>query len=192
MKSQKIYTKNGDQGDTCLVSGESVPKSHIRLESYGTLDELNSCLGLSISFLNESPHSKVLKESLDGTLFKIQNDLFNLGSQLACVDPKISEKLPQIHQNAITEMESKIDELTEKLPALTNFILPGGGKLSASFHMARTICRRAERIAIALREESSLPNLCVPYLNRLSDLLFVCARFSNKVEGHPEILWKKV
>jgi cob(I)alamin adenosyltransferase len=187
----KIYTKKGDQGDTCLVSGERVPKSHVRLESYGTLDELNSVMGWGVSLISSSPQKIKLELTLREILFEIQNDLFNLGSQLACLDPKLAEKLPTVTEARITHMEQKIDELTEQLEPLKNFILPGGGQTASVFHVARTVCRRAERICISLREDSPIPKLAVPYLNRLSDLLFVIARYCSKIENYPEVMWKK-
>ncbi len=186
----KIYTKKGDQGETCLVSGERVLKSHVRLESYGTLDELNSTIGLAISLISSHDKKEELEKYLKDILFEIQNDLFNLGSQLACLKPQMAEKLPSVHEDHVTHMEKKIDELTELLPPLRHFILPGGGQISATFHIARTICRRSERICIALRNESTIPPITVTYLNRLSDLLFTVARFCNYVEKISEVEWK--
>lgn len=187
----KIYTKKGDQGETCLVSGERVSKSHVRLESYGTLDELNSTLGVAISLMNQSSHKKELSHALSDILFQVQNDLFNIGSQLACADTDMQSKLPNISESDITKQEKKIDELSEKLPPLRNFILPGGSQLSSNFHVSRTVCRRAERLCIKLREEkTTIDPLLIQYLNRLSDLLFVIARYCNKIENHPEVEWK--
>ncbi len=187
----KIYTKTGDQGTTCLVSGERVLKSHLRLESYGTLDELNSGLGVAIAQLNLSPQISKLQSILCDILFQIQNDLFNIGSQLACADTNMQSKLPNISEQDITKQELKIDELTEELPPLKNFILPGGSLLASKFHVSRTVCRRAERLCIRLRDEgTTIDPLLIQYLNRLSDLLFVIARYCNLVEGHSEIEWK--
>lgn len=187
----KIYTKTGDQGTTCLVSGERVLKSHLRLESYGTLDELNSGLGVAIAQLNLSPQKSKLQSNLSDILFQIQNDLFNIGSQLACADTNMQSKLPNISEQDITKQELKIDELTEELPPLKNFILPGGSLLASKFHVSRTVCRRAERLCIRLRDEgTTIDPLLIQYLNRLSDLLFVIARYCNLVEGHSEIEWK--
>ncbi|MES2769759.1 MAG: cob(I)yrinic acid a,c-diamide adenosyltransferase [Bdellovibrionota bacterium] len=188
----KIYTKKGDQGETCLVSGEKVLKSHVRLESYGTLDELNSTIGVALSHMSLSPKKIELAKALSNILFQIQNDLFNIGSQLACADSEMQKKLPTILQQDIKKQELKIDELTELLPPLKNFILPGGSISSSSFHISRTVCRRAERLCLKLRDENnSVDPLLIQYLNRLSDLLFVIARYCNKVEGFPEIEWSK-
>lgn len=187
----KIYTKTGDQGTTCLVSGERVPKSHVRLESYGTLDELNSTLGVAIAQMNQSAQKSELQGAFGNILFQIQNDLFNIGSQLACADSDMQSKLPNISEADVTKQEQKIDELTAQLPSLKNFILPGGSLLASTFHVARTICRRAERLCIKLRDENAAVDpLLIQYLNRLSDLLFVIARFCNKAEGQPEVEWK--
>jgi cob(I)alamin adenosyltransferase len=187
----KIYTKKGDQGETCLVSGEKVLKSHVRLESYGTLDELNSTIGLAISHMNSSLQKKELFKFLGDILFQIQNDLFNIGSQLACADPKLQKKLPNLANDDVLKLEEKIDELDAILPTLRNFILPGGSLTSSSFHISRTVCRRAERLCIKLRDENTAVSpLLIQYLNRLSDLLFVIARFCNKTEGFTEVEWK--
>lgn len=189
--SVKIYTKKGDQGETCLVSGEKVLKSHARLESYGTLDELNSTLSVAISHLHLSPKKSELLRYIGDILFQIQNDLFNIGSQLACNDEKMQKKLPTISESDIKKQESKIDELEQSLSPLKNFILPGGSISSSSFHISRTVCRRAERLCIKLRDDNTAVDpLLIQYLNRLSDLLFVIARFCNKIEGFPEVEWK--
>lgn len=188
----KIYTKKGDQGQTCLVSGERVLKSHLRLESYGTLDELNSTIGVALSHIHASSKKSELLKFVGDILFQIQNDLFNIGSQLACADEKIQKKLPTITESDVTKQESKIDELTELLPPLKMFILPGGSISSSSFHISRTVCRRAERLCIRLRDDgTTVDPLLIQYLNRLSDLLFVIARFCNQVEEHPEVEWTK-
>ncbi len=179
----KIYTKKGDQGTTCLVSGETVDKSHTRLDSYGTLDELNSYIGYArLELKNIS--------KLDPLLFEIQNDLFNIGSQLANTDPNIKSKLPNIFDKDVLKLEKCIDELTEELPDLKNFILPGGTKASGLLHIARTVCRRAERIIIKLKTENNpIDPLFIQYINRLSDLLFVMARYANKTHNVPDVEW---
>lgn len=192
----KIYTKKGDQGQTCLVSGEKVLKSHVRLESYGTLDELNSTIGVALSHIEASPKKVELKKYLADISFQIQNDLFNIGSQLACANTEMQKKLPNISESDITSLEQKIDELTAELPFLRKFILPGGSISASSFHVSRTVCRRAERLCIRLRDEKTgdekavIDPLIIPYINRLSDLLFVMARFCNKVESVSEVEWK--
>ncbi len=179
----KIYTKKGDQGTTCLISGETVDKHHTRLESYGTLDELNSFIGYARSELKNLP-------KVDSILFEIQNDLFNVGSQLANTDAKLQATLPNISDKDILKLETCIDELTEELPPLKNFILPGGTKASGLLHISRTICRRAERLIIRLKaEQNNINPLFIQYINRLSDLLFVMARYTNKNQNVPDVEW---
>ncbi len=187
----KIYTKKGDQGETRLVSGETVSKAHMRLESYGTLDELNSTIGVVLSHIHESPSKDQLLKKLGDSLFQIQNALFNLGSQLACADAKLSSQLPNISETEVQTLEIKIDDLETELAPLKNFILPGGSKAAAALHISRTVCRRAERLCIRLREENTeIQPVTIQYLNRLSDLLFVMSRFCNKTEGFSETEWK--
>ena len=182
----KIYTKTGDQGKTRLIGGAQVSKSDPRIEAYGSVDELNSCLGLALTH----PVPEKLKRELQ----RIQSELFNVGSQLACEDPEIGKKLPMISNVHISTLESEIDEMSSTLPELKNFIMPGGSPLGATLHLARTICRRAERLTAHLLELKSgateTHELCLIYLNRLSDYLFTAARWSNHQSGAPEILWK--
>lgn len=182
----KIYTKKGDQGNTTLVSGTKVSKSDLRLETYGTVDELNSFLGLAITQVK-----KIKIPEMDKSLFEIQNQLFNVGSQLACDDKNLASQLPQVTDEQIEEMEKLIDQLTDSLKPLRNFILPGGSELAGLFHVCRTVCRRAEREVMRLHAESPVNEIIIRYLNRLSDLLFVMARFANFKENIPEPEWKK-
>ena len=176
----KIYTKTGDTGQTGLVGGRRVSKNDPRLEAYGTVDELNSCIGLAISLLpKENDAAPLLK--------KIQNELFNLGSRLACDDAEMMKHLPAISDEQIRDMEKKMDTWESQLPPLKNFILPGGSQASSALHVARTICRRAERRTLALTVEPIL----VVYLNRLSDFLFTIARKVNADLGEKDIAWEK-
>lgn len=176
----KIYTRTGDKGTTKLLSGRSIEKSDQRLHVYGTTDELNSYLGLCV--LKLSP--KLAQE-----LTPIQNELFNLGSLVACDDPQFLPNLPPITQTSIERMEKQIDAMTEKLPALKNFIIPGGTEAAAHLHIARTICRRAEReLALLKNPDLSLAGI---YLNRLSDYLFVFARFANLQSNVKDLEWQK-
>ncbi len=183
----KIYTKKGDQGNTTLVSGTKVLKSSLRLETYGTIDELNSFLGLALTQIRKLKNISEVEPLLDA----IQNQLFNLGSQLACDDKKMAEKLPQVTDAQIKDMEHSIDAMTVQLKPLKNFILPGGGELAGLLHVARTVCRRAERWAVRLNQEDPVDGIVIQYLNRLSDLLFVMARFANFKENISEPEWKK-
>jgi cob(I)alamin adenosyltransferase len=181
----KIYTKTGDKGETSLFGGKRVWKDDLRISAYGTVDELNAILGLSVSELVASE----LKDVISG----IQNDLFTVGSDLA--SPLENENktyvIPRVDLNFVNRLEMFIDKFDSKLPILRNFILPGGSKISAILHHARTVCRRAEREVVALSKSENINHEIEVYLNRLSDLLFVLARFENFTSGHPDIEWKK-
>ncbi|MBE2240423.1 MAG: cob(I)yrinic acid a,c-diamide adenosyltransferase [Caldilineaceae bacterium] len=179
----KIYTKKGDQGQTSLGGGQRVPKDHLRVTAYGTVDELNSQIGVALAV--------GVCEQLATVLSEVQNELFDLGSDLAFVEEdKTVYKLPQIEARHIERLEDLIDEITATVGPLENFILPGGSLGSAQLHMARTICRRAERdVATLMREETVSPHV-LAYLNRLSDALFVMARYENFVQGEAEPLWR--
>ncbi len=174
----KIYTKTGDKGETSLLGGTRVSKAHAKLEAYGTVDELNSSLGI-VAAGNTLHQQKVLH---------IQHLLFNIGSLLA-VEREVSFELPSITDDDITWLEKEMDAMNEHLPALKNFILPGGSTLSAHAHLSRCICRRAERRVVALNDEKY--NLVVQYLNRLSDYLFVLSRDILHQEGINEVIWQK-
>jgi cob(I)alamin adenosyltransferase len=179
----KIYTGFGDKGKTRLYGGEVVNKDHPRVEIYGTLDELNSWLGLIV--VSES------EQNIKDSLLKIQNDLFNISSLIATPHAKdrdkLKNKLDKINYHFI---ENFIDKLNDKLVPLQNFILPGGSILSSYYHISRTICRRAERQLIKLFESNEIENDILVYLNRLSDLLFVLARNANKIKNIDDILWQ--
>lgn len=203
----KIYTRAGDQGQTRLIGGSLVSKGHQRLEAYGDVDELNSSLGLIRAIgLNADlrPHRypNVFSAMLDG-IEQIQNHLFFIGSQLACEDESWRGKLPQLSEQKIVDLEHRIDEWTALLPPLREFILPGGHPLAAEIHMARTICRRAERSTARLMahthegindgDEIKTPQdfLEIRYLNRLSDYLFTAARLANLCFAQADQTWKK-
>ncbi len=181
----KIYTKTGDKGETSLLSGHRVTKTHTRLTAYGTVDELNSQLGLIISLMSEK---NIDIPDLKDLLIQCQHNLFNVGSLLACDDESFLDKLPQVDQNLVTKMEEQMDQFTRDLPALKNFILPGGSVLSAQAHIARCICRRAERKACEVEDVSAV---IISFLNRLSDYLFVVARQFNKLQGNEDVLWSQ-
>jgi cob(I)alamin adenosyltransferase len=179
----KIYTRTGDSGDTGLFNGKRVAKSHPRVAAYGDLDELNAVVGLAESLISDSEITK--------TLVEIQKDLFSLGAQLA--DPDFGEKRRSpkvsIPENRITDLERQIDQWEADLAPLQNFILPGGSRAGACLHVARTVCRRAERQVIYLSQQEKVPSLTLTYLNRLSDFLFVLARYINNKANTPEISW---
>lgn len=184
----KIYTRTGDKGNTGLFGGTRVPKCHLRIECYGTVDELNSHMGL----IRDQEIDKYYKE----ILIKIQNDLFTLGAMLATPPERETLKsgkerlnIPKIDIDSIELLESEIDQMNEKLPQMTHFILPGGHQTVSFCHIARCVCRRAERLSVALNNEEAINELILQYLNRLSDYLFVLARklsFNLKAD---EVKW---
>ncbi|MFS0779152.1 cob(I)yrinic acid a,c-diamide adenosyltransferase [Neobacillus sp. 3P2-tot-E-2] len=176
----KIYTKTGDKGTTSLIYGQRVAKNDLRVEAYGTCDETNSMIGLALSYIKDESFQK--KELIENMYHKIQTNLFHVGAELAT--PKGKEVKWSLNVNDIEEMEKQIDVLNESLPELTNFILPGGHSAGAAFHVARTTARRAERCAVSLGEDVN--PLVLAYLNRLSDLLFVTARYVNHAVGIKE------
>lgn len=183
----KIYTRTGDKGTTRLVDGSCVEKFNPRVEAYGTVDELNSYLGVCRSSLHAYP---ALLE-MDQILEKIQNELFNIGSLLATEKDEVFQMLPPITAEQIRVLEIKIDELTTELPELRNFILPAGHIVASHLHVARTCCRRSERRSAEIAVKDERYSMCLQYLNRLSDFLFVAARWANLKMGQSEVLWKK-
>jgi cob(I)alamin adenosyltransferase len=182
--AMKIYTKTGDQGSTSLIGGTKVPKNHIRIETYGTVDELNSWLGLINDQLNDVIIAKELKE--------IQDRLFTIGSSLA-TDPEKAPKmkLPDLNSTDIGFLEKRIDAMTAELPPMKSFILPGGHATVSSIHITRCVCRRAERLAVNMQQHDLfVDQKVIQYLNRLSDYLFTLARFAAQKLGASEIPWK--
>jgi cob(I)alamin adenosyltransferase len=194
----KIYTKTGDQGQTSLLGGKRVAKSNPRLDCFGTVDELNCIFGLIRAEMRRDFSHHVFGgvqaanpevQALDANLERIQNTLFNLGSQLASENHEAHLRLPQIHESEINELELWIDHYTEHLPELKNFILPGGAACAAQAHFARTVCRRAERLCVLLSEETEVDEVLLRYLNRLSDYAFVLARYLNHLLDIHEVIW---
>lgn len=184
----KIYTKTGDQGTTALFGGTRVPKHHIRIESYGTVDELNSYIGL----IRDQEIDIISKKALN----KIQHDLFTLGAMLATPPEKETLKngkerlnIHKVSNNSILFLENEIDAISKELPQMTHFILPGGHQTVSFCHIARCVCRRAERIAVALDEIEAIDNTILKYLNRLSDYLFILARKLTKDLQADEVKW---
>ncbi len=178
----KIYTKTGDKGTTSLIGGTRVPKHHIRIESYGTVDELNSWIGLVRDQKVNPVQEKVLLE--------IQDRLFTIGSTLAADPEKSRMKLPEIFEEDVMLLEKNIDLMNETLPEMRSFILPGGDQAQSHCHIARCVCRRAERNVIHLAEEHKVAELVIKYLNRLSDYLFVLARQIGQERQANETPWK--
>ena len=179
----KIYTKKGDKGETQLLGGSIVDKDHVKLECYGTIDELNSFIG--------NIYDQDLKEFHKEILLNIQNQLFNLGSVISFDGKKDKINLPNITAKNIEMLEKAIDKMEESLPMLKNFILPSGHPTTSKCHIARTVCRRAERNLVTLSKTSEIDNLHLQYLNRLSDYLFVLSRAVLKENNAKEIEWQK-
>lgn len=192
MRITKVYTRSGDQGLTQLVGGRRVRKNHVRIESYGTTDELNAVIGLIRTFNERSGAEAEAVARLDGMLHRIQNDLFNVGADLATPPESRWEGMYRVGDADVKRLEDWIDELNEDLGPLKEFILPGGGPVGAFFHQARTVCRRAERVCLDLMElEPETGAGVMRYLNRLSDYLFVAGRWAARALGEKEYLWDR-
>ena len=186
----RIYTKGGDKGETGLAGGQRLPKDSLRIEAYGTVDELNAFIGLaSVTCTEETSRALRLGKLMD-ILRRVQHELFNLGSQLSTLSQDLHPKQARITPAEIEQLEREIDAMNAELPALRSFVLPGGTRLNAELHAARTICRRAERLTVALARAEETPPDAVRYLNRLSDALFVWSRWASHVLGVPEVLWE--
>lgn len=188
MRIDRVYTRGGDTGETSLIGGDRVSKGALRLECYGTVDETNATLGLVRTALAQSAAG----EQLASIIHRIQNELFDLGAELATPDPARRAKQPKVTQAHVDRLEHDIDALNPDLPELKSFVLPGGGWASAYFHLARTVCRRAERLVVRLAGEDDVGELPIRYLNRLSDALFVFGRWAAWKDGQPEPLWEIV
>lgn len=178
----KIYTKTGDKGDTSLFGGQRIPKDALRIEAYGTVDELNSVLGIVRADNKE--------KEIDAVLDRVQSELFELGADLATPWSANVKNIKRIEQKHSEHLEKSIDHLDGHLKQLRTFILPGGSPVAARLHFARTVCRRAERTVVRLSRNEDIGEGITIYLNRLSDLLFVMARYANHVANVPETKWK--
>lgn len=182
----RIYTRRGDAGETSLVGGQRVPKDNLRIDCYGTVDELNSFLGMArVSALE---HAALLP--LAEILLRVQHELFNLGSILATLPADVHPKQPRVTEVEVEQLEAEIDQYNAPLEPLRSFVLPGGSRVNAELHAARTVCRRAERLAVALARLEPVPPEAIHYLNRLSDALFVWSRWVNHALAVPETLWE--
>lgn len=186
----RIYTRGGDRGDTSLVGGQRVPKDALRIECYGTVDELNAFLGVARTSVAELETKHARLRELEFALLRVQHELFNLGSILATLPEDVHPKQPRITAIEVQELETGMDRCNAELAPLRSFVLPGGSRLSAELHVCRTVCRRAERILVALNREAPVPDDSIEYLNRLSDALFVWSRWVNHVVGAEEVLWE--
>jgi cob(I)alamin adenosyltransferase len=189
VRLNRIYTKAGDGGQTRLVGGQKVGKDSPRIECYGTVDELMAAIGLARTALAD-PEAPPGAAELEGVLRRVQNELFNVGSDLATLPEDRHPRQPVIELRHVEALEQAIDHWNEQLPELRSFVLPGGGWVAAYLHLARTICRRAERLCVRLAASEPVSGPVVPYLNRLSDALFVMSRHAAKLYGQPEPLWE--
>ncbi len=178
----RVYTRTGDDGTTGLGGGQRRQKDDLRIDAYGTVDELSSLIGLA--------RTMELEVGVEGILGRIQNELFHLGSDLCVLEPdKEKRPIPHIAERHVQQLEIEMDELSDVLEPLENFILPGGSEGAACLHVARTVCRRAERLVVALRRDEPIGAWALAYLNRLSDALFVMARYENRSKGGRDVHW---
>jgi cob(I)alamin adenosyltransferase len=182
----RVYTRQGDAGETGLAGGQRVPKDSRRIEAYGTVDELNSFVGLARDIMAGDP---ALAE-LSNMLLRIQHELFNLGSILATLPEDVHPRQARITEAEIVQLEAEMDQMNAELPPLRSFVLPGGSRLNAELHVCRTVCRRAERAVVALARDEQVPAEAAKYLNRLGDAFFVWSRWASHRGGTPETLWE--
>jgi cob(I)alamin adenosyltransferase len=185
----RIYTKRGDAGQTSLAGGQTVSKDSPRIEAYGTVDELNAFVGLANVSCQEQLGQDPRMGLLAGVMRRVQHELFNLGSILATRPEDVHPRQARITTAEVEQLEREIDAMNDDLPPLRSFVLPGGTRLNADLHVARTVCRRAERVLVALSREEKVPPEAIQYLNRLSDAMFVWSRWANYVLHVPEVLW---
>jgi cob(I)alamin adenosyltransferase len=187
----KVYTRTGDRGETSLVGGRRVPKDSPRIESYGTIDELNSIVGLARVFNEEKLEKGEAHRFLNSVLRQLQDELFDLGSELATPADFFKEGMYRVGEREVKKLEQLMDECQKELKPLKSFVLPGGGRISAYLHQCRTVCRRAEREILRLSRTEELGEWPLIYINRLSDLFFVLSRWISKQAGEAEYLWQR-
>ena len=186
----RVYTRQGDGGDTALAGGQRVPKDDTRIAAYGTVDELNSFLGAARATVNQLAVEEPRLALMAAILLRVQHELFNLGSILATLPEDVHARQPRVTDAEIAQLESEMDLMNGEVPPLRSFILPGGSRLDAELHIGRTVCRRAERMVVTLSRVESVPPEAIRYLNRLSDALFVWSRWAGHISGAPETLWE--
>jgi cob(I)alamin adenosyltransferase len=186
----RVYTRSGDKGETGLAGGQRVPKDSLRIEAYGTLDELNATIGVARVTAEESIAVHAELAELNAILKRVQHELFNAGSILATLPQDVHPRQARVTDAEIAQLEREIDKMNAGLPALRSFVLPGGCRLNAELHVCRTVCRRAERICVTLARQEPVDGEIVRYLNRLGDALFVWSRWASHTLGVPEILWE--
>lgn len=187
----RVYTRTGDRGETALVGGMRVAKDSLRVDAYGAIDELNSVVGLARVFNEENRSAGEAHEFLDEVLCQLQDELFDLGSELATPPAAAYEGMFRMSGAEVTELERLMDHCQQDLEPLKSFILPGGGRIQGFLHQARTVCRRAEREVLALSRAEPIGEWPLRYVNRLSDLFFVLGRWVGKHMGEPEYLWER-
>jgi cob(I)alamin adenosyltransferase len=193
IRINRVYTRSGDLGDTGLVGGERVAKDDPRIEAFGSLDELNSALGIALAEIASLAPAAEIAGAIDelrATCLWAQQRLFDLGAYLATPPKKFQSGMPNVRAEDVERLEKTIDRWGEPLPELTSFVLPGGGKAGAWLHFARTLCRRAERRIVRLHRDSPLDARVLAFVNRLSDFLFVAARHASRLLGEAEVLWQ--
>jgi cob(I)alamin adenosyltransferase len=186
----RVYTRQGDRGETGLAGGQRVPKDGPRIEAYGTVDELNASLGAARVTTEGLAVAEPGFAPLAAILLRVEHELFNLGSILATLPEDVHPKQARVTDAEVAQLEAEMDLMNADLPPLRSFVLPGGSRLNAELHICRTVCRRAERAAVTLGRTESVPPEAVRYLNRLSDALFVWSRWASHMEGAPETLWQ--
>lgn len=185
----RIYTRRGDQGETRLAGGMRIHKDSLRVEAYGTVDELAAFVGLARVTAEQGAEQFPQLAKLSSILLRVQHELFNVGSILATAPDDVRARQPKVTAAEVEQLEREMDEMIAQLPALPSFVLPGGSRLNAELHVARTVCRRAERLVVRLKREEPTPDEVLQYLNRLSDALFVWSRWANQILEVPEVLW---
>jgi cob(I)alamin adenosyltransferase len=186
----RVYTRQGDRGETALAGGQRVPKDGPRIEAYGTVDELNSFVGAARATVNDLARGDARLEALAAMLLRVQHELFNLGSILATLPEDVHPRQARVTDAEVAQLEAEMDRMNRELEPLRSFVLPGGSRLNADLHICRTVCRRAERACVALARVETVPPEAVRYLNRLGDALFVWSRWASHVTGAPETLWE--
>jgi len=191
VRINKVYTRTGDKGETALVGGKRVPKDSARVDAYGTIDELNSIVGLARVFNEECLDAGEGHRFLDSVLCRIQDELFDIGSELATPPEFFQDGMYRVGEEEITRIEKLIDQCQEDLEPLNSFILPGGGRVGAYLHQCRTVCRRAEREILRVSRTEDINDRVIKYINRLSDLFFVLSRWIAKQTGEQEYLWQR-
>lgn len=193
MRITKVYTRTGDAGKTRLAGGQEVSKDSQRVEAYGTVDELNASIGVVrvLNAENMTQNAVETTKHLEETLCWVQNKLFDLGSLLATTPGQVFPNMPRVTEQDVAKLEQSIDACQEDLAPLKEFILPGGGRVSGFLHQARTVCRRAERLCVGLARQEAVDPVVIKFLNRLSDALFVWARWIAQKQAEPEFLWER-